>query len=153
MKACVCVYYNTGPGVYYRQELRYSVDTPYRNGEKIKQHEFDPRANSTDRPPPLPAGVICLRYVSAESVNGNGGFPWKRSPAAPAPSFSPEWPALNVLASMKSYVTSGEAAPLLAPDKPIRSGASNYHICQVVHQRVAGDLRRLMPTLGLIVWE
>lgn len=48
----------------------------------------------------------------------------------------------NVLVSMKSYVTTGEAAPLLTPDNPIRSGAGNYHICQVVHQRVAGDLWR-----------
>ncbi|XP_006786917.1 ephrin type-B receptor 3 isoform X2 [Neolamprologus brichardi] len=32
---------------------------------------------------------------------------------------------------MKSYVTTGEAAPLLAPDKPIRSRRpGNYHICQ-----------------------
>lgn len=42
----------------------------------------------------------------------------------------------NVPASMKSYVTTGEAAPLLTPDKPIRSRRpGNYHICQVVHQR------------------
>lgn len=40
-----------GPRVHYRQELRFSEGTPYRNGEKIKQHEFDPRANSlTDLP-------------------------------------------------------------------------------------------------------
>ncbi|KAM7379022.1 hypothetical protein PAMP_004600 [Pampus punctatissimus] len=39
-------------------------------------------------------------------------------------------PSLNVLVSMKSYVTTGEAALLLKPDKPIRSGAGNYHICQ-----------------------
>lgn len=40
-----------GPGAHYRQELRFSVDAPYRNGEKIKQHESDPRANSlTDLP-------------------------------------------------------------------------------------------------------
>lgn len=71
----------------------------------------------------------------------------------PSSFLSLQGPALNVLASMKSYVTTGEAAPLLAPDKPIRSGAGNYHICQVVHQRVAGDLRHLMLTLGLIVWE
>uniref|UniRef100_A0A668RRM0 Ephrin type-B receptor 3 n=1 Tax=Oreochromis aureus TaxID=47969 RepID=A0A668RRM0_OREAU len=32
---------------------------------------------------------------------------------------------------MKSYVTTGEAAPLLTPDKPIRSRRpGNYHICQ-----------------------
>lgn len=74
---------------------------------------------------------------------------------SPPPSFPYKGPALNVLASMKSYVRTGEAAPLSppAPDKPIRSGAGNYHICQVVHQRVAGDLRHLMLTLGLIVWE
>lgn len=62
--------------------------------------------------------------------------------------------ALNVLASMKSYVTTGEAAPLLSLlTSPYVRGACNYHICQVVHQRVAGDLRHLMLTLGLIVWE
>lgn len=66
--------------------------------------------------------------------------------------FPKKGPTPSVLASMKSYVTTGEAALLLTPDRPIRSGASNYHICQVVHQRVAGDLRRLMATLGLIVW-
>lgn len=60
--------------------------------------------------------------------------------------------ALNVLASMKSYVTTGEAALLPMPDKPIRSGAGNYHTRQVVRQHVAGDLRCLMLTLGLIVW-
>ena len=74
------------------------------------------------------------------------------NPLRQLPALSLEGLLLNVLASMKSYVTSGEAAPLLAPDKPIRSGAGNYHTRQAVHQRVAGDLRRLTPTLGLIVW-
>lgn len=72
---------------------------------------------------------------------------------SPSSFLCPQGPALNVLGFMKSYVRTGEAAPLLTPDKPIRSGASNYHICQIVHQRVAGDLRHLMLTLGLIVWE
>lgn len=76
-----------GPGAHYRLKLRFSVDNSYRNAEKIKQHEFDPGANSLTDLPHSRASVICLHYVSAKSVNGNGGFPWKRSSAAPAPSF------------------------------------------------------------------
>lgn len=83
MKERVCVFRNQGPGAYSRQKGRFSVGAPCRIGEKIKQHEFDPGANSLTDLPHSPASVICLRYVSAEPVNGNGALPWKRSPAAP----------------------------------------------------------------------
>lgn len=55
-----------------------------------------------------------------------------------------EEPALNVLASAESYVTTGEAAapPPTSPSPGALTGpyvreASNYHICQVARQRVA----------------
>ena len=41
--------------------------------------------------------------------------------ASPGSFHSLPGPTLSVLASMKSYVTTGEAAPFPAPDKPIRS--------------------------------
>lgn len=126
MKEGVCVFCNKGPGAYSRQKLRFSVGAPCRNGEKIKQHEFDPGANSLTDLPHTPARVICLRYVSAEPVNGNGALPWKRSPAA-----------LFFLTSAWSYAA---AAPLQT--RMLGWGPGHYHICQVRRRRVAVDLRR-----------
>lgn len=68
-------------------------------------------------------------WVSMETISGSPGSLL----TPPQPNKGRLW---NVPASMKSYVTTGEAAPLLTPDKPIRSRRpGNYHICQVVHQR------------------
>lgn len=139
MKECVRVFCNKGPGVDSRQKLRFSVGAPCRNAGKIKQHEFDPGANSLTDLPHSPAGVICLRYVSAEPVNGNGALPWKRSPAALPSSSRPRSPTSRRPPSPNAYVRQGPPTIIIF----VRSGVDALPLIY--------DGPTSTP--GLIVWE
>lgn len=79
--------------------------------------------------------------MSAKSVNGNGGFPWKRSPAAPAPFLSPpttkQGPALKCpsIHEVICHDWRGSPSPHAWQAHTFKEARQLSYLSGIVHQR------------------